>query len=45
MPERATLLKKRFQQKCFPVNIFEEHMQTTVSAGVLFKFSKDTNIH
>ena len=38
----ATLLKKRFQHMCFPMNIFkntffEEHLWTAVSTGVQFE--------
>ena len=46
----ATLLKKRFQHSCFPVNIFKktyfgEHLQTAASAGVLLEFCNNTNIY
>ena len=39
----ATLLKKRFQHWCFPVNNFkntdfEKHLRAAVSAGVLLEF-------
>ena len=46
----ATLLKKRFQQWFFPVNIFnnthfEENLRTAAAAGVLLEFCNDTNIY
>ena len=46
-PRPVTLLKKRFQHRCFPVDIFhntyfEEHLQTAASTGVLLEFCKDT---
>ena len=46
----ATLLKKRFQRKCFPVNKFkntylEEHQRTSAPASVLLEFCKDTSIY
>ena len=39
----ATLLKKRFQHRCFPVNNFkntdfEEHLRTAASAAVPVEF-------
>ena len=46
----ATLLKKRFQHWCFPVNIFkntyfEEHLLTGASASAMLKFCNDANIY
>ena len=43
----ATLLKKKFQHRYFPVNIFkktyfEENLRTAASAGVLLEFCNDT---
>ena len=43
----ATLLKKRFQHRCFPVDIFqntyfEEHLRTAASADILLEFCNDT---
>ena len=40
-------MKKGFQHRCFPVNIFqnsyfEEHLQTTASVGVLLEFWNNT---
>ena len=46
----ATLLKKRFQHWCFPVNNFkntdfEKHLRAAVSAGVLLEFCNWKNIY
>ena len=46
----ATLLKKRFQQMCFPMNFlkntyFEEHLRTVASVCVLLVFCNGTNIY
>ena len=46
----ATLLKKRFQHRCFPGNIFqstsfEEHQRTASSVGVLLEFGNDINLY
>ena len=45
----VTLLKERFQHKCFPVEFlnsyFKEHLQTAAAAYVLLEFCNDTNIY
>ena len=43
----ATLSKKRFQHRCFPVSIFqdtyfEEHLRTAAPAGLLLEYCNDT---
>ena len=46
----ATLFRKRFQHRCFPVNILknpylEEYLRKAASVGGLLEFCNDTNMY